>query len=317
MYGLRPFSNADPPALSRIWGAQPPQRGIVPSIPHGVFDELIVSKQYFDREGLIVATHDATPVGFVHAGFGQADDGSQLDPQLGVTAMLMVEPRHQSPQLVADLIATGEQYLKNKGSQVLYAGEIRGLDPFYRGLYGGSEQPGILCSDTERWEWFHEHGYRLIDTVLVWHLDLAQFRPQVSRQTVQHRRQTQLTMTADPAPNNWWEAHSWAGQSWVEYALRSKDDEQLLASARVWQVEPLGASWGLRVAGLVDLVVPAEHRRQHYATFFMGLLFRQLQVEGFTTVEVQTMQHNTPATSFYEKLGFVEIDRGGVLRKQS
>ena len=102
---------------------------------------------HFDRHGLIVATRDETPVGFVHAGFGPSDDGLSLDTSMGTTHILMVDPAERESTLADELLAASEDYLRSRGATVIYAGGINPLNSFYLGLYGGSEIPGVLQSD--------------------------------------------------------------------------------------------------------------------------------------------------------------------------
>lgn len=74
MIHFRSFRNTDPPALCEIWRSQPPRRGLVSSLSPMLLDRYVLSKPYFDREGLIVAEDDDRPIGFAHAGFGPEID---------------------------------------------------------------------------------------------------------------------------------------------------------------------------------------------------------------------------------------------------
>ena len=114
-----------------------------PLLEHAVF-----SKMHFDRNGLILAMRDEVPVGFVHAGFGPSDDGNKLDRSLGTTHMMMLRAGHEDLSLADDLLAASEEYLRSQGASVIYAGGIKPLNSFYLGLYGGSEIPGVLQSNT-------------------------------------------------------------------------------------------------------------------------------------------------------------------------
>ena len=55
-----------------------------------VLESTVLSKPYFEREGLIVATEDDQVIGFVHAGFGPDANGARLDTSIGATSMLRV-----------------------------------------------------------------------------------------------------------------------------------------------------------------------------------------------------------------------------------
>ncbi|MCA9248925.1 MAG: GNAT family N-acetyltransferase, partial [Planctomycetales bacterium] len=159
MYRLRHFSNLDTPHLVDVWKSQPALRGIANPIRAWDFEQLVLSRQYFDRAGLIVAQRDGEIVGFAHGGFGPDEANQEVDTSWGVTAMLMVRPEEHGSSLGAELLAASEEYLRGRGAKVLYAGCVRPLNPFYQGLYGGSEMPGTLESDTFRLELYRNYGY--------------------------------------------------------------------------------------------------------------------------------------------------------------
>jgi ribosomal protein S18 acetylase RimI-like enzyme len=198
----------------------------------------------------------------------------------------------------------------------LYAGAIQPLNGFYLGLYGGSELPGVLDSAPRAQYLFKSQGYREIDRVCVLSRDLAGFRAPVDRVQIQIRRRTIVQVTNDPPARTWWEACTWGGLERTRFELSSRDGEGLLATATYWTIEPLAHSWGVRAAGLIELEVEPAQRRQGLATFLLSDALRQLQSQGTSLIEVQTMQHNTAALQLYQKLGFHQIDQGAVFRKE-
>ncbi len=316
MYQFRPFHNADPPKLVEIWNQQPRQRGLVQPTRPEELEVLVFAKQYFDRHGLIVAARDRHPVGFVHAGFGPCERGKDVEPDLGVTCMLMVHPDETGSPLGGELLAQSEVYLRERGAKVLYAGGIQPLNPFYLGLYGGSEAPGVLDSDAARQQLYREHGYQEIDRVRVLQCELGRFRPPVDRAQMRLRRSMQMLLIPDPPTESWWEASTWAVLQRVRFELVPRTGGAAVASATFWDIEPLATSWGLRAAGLVELEVEPSERRQGLATFLLAEALRQLHAQGIALVEAQVMQSNAAAQGLYNKLGFTEIDQGAVLRKQ-
>jgi ribosomal protein S18 acetylase RimI-like enzyme len=317
VYQFRSFYNSDPPLLTEIWNAQPRQRGLAHPITTSQFEDGILSKSYFDRHGLIVALRDGHPVGFAHAGFGPSEDGTRLDTEFGVTCMLMVRPEEQETTLGAELLTHSETYLRERGAKVLYGGGIRPLNPFYLGYYGGSELPGILCSDVWRQELFRSANYAESDRVLILHCDLRSFRPPINRQQLLLKRSTQIAHQFDPASAPWWTACTLGILEPVRFDLVDKLKAGVsYGHACFWTMEPLAQSWGVRAAGMVDLEIDAAQRRRGLATCLLSESFRQIQLQGFSLVEAQVMQSNEPAIGLYRKLGFVEIDHGTVLRKQ-
>jgi ribosomal protein S18 acetylase RimI-like enzyme len=83
-----------------------------------------------------------------------------------------------------------------------------------------------------------------------------------------------------------------------------------------WTIQPLAAHWGVHAAGLVDLLVDANQRRQGLATFLISEAIRHLRERGISLIETQTMIHNAPALGLYKKLGFEQVDQGIVYRKE-
>ena len=61
----RAFRNTDAPQLAEVWRSQTAQRGLMQPMSAALFDQLVLAKPYFDREGLIVAVDDDRPVGYV------------------------------------------------------------------------------------------------------------------------------------------------------------------------------------------------------------------------------------------------------------
>jgi ribosomal protein S18 acetylase RimI-like enzyme len=312
---LRPFRNSDPPALVEIWRSQPAQRGLTQPLSIAQLESFVLSKPYFDAAGLIVACEAGQPVGFVHAGFGAANNESGLEHQLGVTYMLQTRPAHRHNETPALLLAAAESYLRSRGADVLYAGGIRPLNAYYLGLYGGSELPGVLNSDVLSQELYRRQGYQEIDRVVVHQRELHAFRAPIDRKQMQHRRNLIAQATFDPAPKSWWEACTYGCFERKRFELTARTGGPVLASAMFWTMEPLGHSWGVHATGLVDLEVTSSQRRQGLATYLLSEAFKQLHDEGVAVVEVQTMQSNAAALALYAKLGFHVVDYGTVLRK--
>ena len=315
MISYRTFRNCDPPALAEIWRDRDRERGRMQPMSAALLEQYVLAKPYFDREGLILACDDHHPVGFVHSAFGPTEDESGLCYQRGVTCMLMVRHEYRRLGIGSELLRLAENYLRSRGAEVLYAGAIRPLNPFYLGLYGGSELPGVLDSDVEAQRLYQAAGYREIDRTIVFQRDLKTYRPPIDRRQLLIRRRTQVEAIHDPPTVSWWEACTMGAFDRTRFELRSRSDGRCLASATFWHMEPLSASWGVHAVGLIDLEVDAQHRREGLATFLLSECFRRLTEEGVMRVEVQTMQRNTAARALYERLGFHEVDQAAVYRK--
>ncbi len=315
MLSYRPFLNSDPPLLAAVWRGCAGRRGLAQPVTAAMFEQLVLAKPYFDREGLILALDEGHPIGFAHAGFGPNDDESGMSTELGVVSMLLVLPHAEQATISARLLTMAEEYLRRRGSKVIYGGGIRPLTPFYWGLFGGSELPGLLESDPEMLAPFRAAGYREIDRTLIMHRDLAGFRPTIDRQQMQIRRSVEVECVTNPPYRTWWEACTMEPCDRTLFRLLPRDGGEPLAHALFWNIEPFAAPWGMRAAGQIDLEVAAPHRGKGLATYLIGEAMRQFHDQSFALVEAQTMQHNPAAVALYRKLGYQQIDSGIVLRK--
>lgn len=318
MYKLRPFRNSDPPHLAEIWRSQPPQRGLLQPVSAPLLEHAVFSKMHFDRAGFIVATLDDRPVGFVHAGFGPTEDRMGIDTSLGTTHMMMLRGGHEDPALADQLLTASENYLRASGATVLYVGGIQPLNSFYLGLYGGSEIPGVLESNEILRETCIRKDYRESCQISILQCDLVRFRQPFSRKVRQLKRIARLEETIDPVSRNWWEACVWGSQQRDCFQLvDTTAEKRVIASASFWDIQPLSACWGFCTAGMFDLYVEPDYRRQGMATYLMSEAFRRLRHRGVVTIEAQTMSTNEAAIAFYHQQNFEEVDRGRVFRKDS
>lgn len=279
------------------------------------FEASVLSKTYFDREGLIVAAEDDVPVAFVHASFGPDDCETQLSPLLGVINLLLVRTDYARRGIGRTLLHLAETYLRSRGAQVLYCGGIRPLNAFYVGLYGGSELPGILDSDGPLQRLAEAAGYRAIDRVVVLQKPLAGFRPPIDRRLQQIRRNYTLRTLSDPPANTWWQACTYGAFDCVRYELVAAGQEAPAATLTAWHMEGFSSARGVRTAGLLDLEVAPPLRRQGLALFLVGEALKDLAQQSVNLVEVQTMQANEAALALYRKLGFAQANLGTVYRK--
>jgi RimJ/RimL family protein N-acetyltransferase len=278
-------------------------------------EQLVFSKPYFDPEGLIVALQDDVPVGFIHSGFGANDEQTAIATELGTTYQLLLRADNRDDATADELLARAENYLRDRGAKVIYAGGIRPLNGFYLGLYGGSELPGVLKGDPVLGKACVRAGYEEIDRVVVLQLDLACYRQPFSRQLRQLRREMSSTELYNPPIRSWWEACTMGDFERLRFSLEPPGCNEPIARVGFWDIEPLSASWGVPTAGMFDLEVSTARRRGGLATFLLGEAFERLRSRGIVRVEAQTMQQNEAALALYEKLGFTRVDEGVVFRK--
>jgi ribosomal protein S18 acetylase RimI-like enzyme len=318
---FRPFRNPDPPALTRLWNLATPRVATAQPLRVHELDTHAWGLVTFDPAGLIVAERDGRIAGFAHAGFGPDLPLAPAEPfrlsyEVGTTAMMIVEPGPDEHDLALGLLIQSEDYLRSRGAQVLYAGALYPVNPFYWGVYGGSEGSGILSGH----EAFHRaavaRGYAPVGSTVLLQAELGQPEPR-DRRTPLIRRQTQLEFMEDALPSHWWQNLAIGEFPLTDVRLLAKSDGMVVARASTWEMRWFGRDDGRTRTGLLDLQVPADHRRKGYARFLLSEIFRRARSNLVHLVEVQTSAENQPALALYDSMGFVPIDQATIYRKES
>ena len=179
MMRFRPFRNADPPAMVSIWRSLAGQPGVTQPISADLLEQLVFGKVYFGETGLFMALDNDRPVGFAHAAFGPNEDRNWISTDTGVVCMLMVRPDAAEAEVAGGLLEKCEGFLVGRGARAIYGGAVRQISPFYLGLYGGAELPGVLDSDAVSQQLYRSSGYEIADRTVIYRRSLSSFRPPV------------------------------------------------------------------------------------------------------------------------------------------
>lgn len=280
-----------------------------------ILEQHVLSKPYFDRQGLILAVDGSVPLGFVHVGFGANQQQDEVNESIAVVSMLMVSkstvPEEMDRRsIAATLLEQAEAYAQSRNSRVLLGGGAFPNNPFYLGLYGGSRLPGILAEDEFSCRVFKDAGYQVDAENGIWQRELAGFRTVTNRQQMQIRRSYNVQAGFDPNPKTWWEACTLGHAERTRFELYHRGSDAHCGEVTFWDMQPLATHWGVSAAGMFDIWIQPELRRQGLATFLIGEALRQLKENGATVAEVQTRMDNSSSIALFEKLGFEKIDRG-------
>lgn len=313
---IRPFSNGDPPALARLWNTGLPLRGAARPLGPHEFDALVPGKLHFEHTGLLVAEHEGKIVGFVHAGFGaeQPEGPSHaLCREMGTVGLLVMDPTHDDPALEQRLIVAAERYLRERGASIVYAGGQYPVNPFYWGIYGGSEWAGILSSHTSFHRAVLRAGYEPVSTSVLLEVDLETCDARDPLAAILRRR-ARVETTEDVMLRGWWDAVAIGPFRPTEFRLVSRSDERELARAVTWDMGALGFGNGRGCIGLVALDVHPSFRRQGLGRHLVAEILRQTREQLTGVVAVQTSSTNLPALGLYRALGFITIETSTLYR---
>jgi ribosomal protein S18 acetylase RimI-like enzyme len=313
---FRPFRNDDPPALVDLWNRGLPEYGVARPLSVHEFDELVIGKLHFEAPGLVVAERAGRVVGFAHAGFGPLESGGpshQLDPALGTVAVLVREPELDDPELELGLILAAERHLRRRGAAVFYAGGQAPLNPFYWGLYGGSEFSGVLATDQVFLRAVERAGYQPAATSVLLEADLTRPEPRDTKAALL-RRQTRLEVTEDAPLERWWDALAIGPFHPTTFHLLDRATGAILARATTWNMSGFERVDGRIRTGLVALEVAPEHRRKGFGRFLVAELLRYAREQSARAVAVQTAATNAPALALYDALGFAPVETATLFR---
>ena len=316
MTNYRAYRNCDAPAIAHIWKKQPPIRARFPTMTPALLEQKVFSKPYFDRHGLIVAEDSEGIVGFVHAGFGPDASHSEINYQTGVICMLVVSPDADQQQIGAELLTAAEAYLVSHGATMFLGGSLAPHNPFYLGMYGGTELPGVLAEDVAFGEQLLASGYQEQQQVLILQRDLGGFRPQFGREQMQIRRKYETELIYDSPPVSWWDACT-VGQTQRKRIVLRDPAKLPCGTIAFWNIEPLASSWGTYATGLIELEIEPSYRRMGLGTFLVTETLRQLQTQGVSVVEMQTPTDNEAMRRLANTLGFQEMEQGVVFHKSA
>jgi ribosomal protein S18 acetylase RimI-like enzyme len=306
----RTFRNTDPPRLVDVWNQAFPGRGAVSLRNSTPLERFVLAKPYFDPAGLILAEEDNRCVGFAHSAVVDPGNG----PKQGVICMLGIRPTHRGRGIGPELLRRTEQYLLDRGAQILLAGGYDRSNPFYFGIYGGANCPGFLQSNPEAEEFFLRHGYRIHQTILILQRRLEQPVQVADPRFGVLRTQYQVCMRSPRRLKDWWQECTVGVVEPLEFRLEEKSGV-LRARALAWEMEGFSARWGWPAVGVIDFDVDPAYRRLGIGKYFLTSILKQLQDQYFHTVEVQIDETNVAAIQFLSPLGFEQVDLGRVYAK--
>ena len=316
MIRFRPFCNVDPPAIVSIWQSRAEQPGVTQPVSVDLLEQLVFGKACFSETGVFMAFDAGRPVGFAHAAFGPNQERNWISTDIGVICMLMVRPDTVEAEVADGLLQRCETFLADRGAKTIHGGPVRQVSPFYLGLYGGAELPGVLDSDKVCQRLYAANGYEIVDRTLIYRRDLSSFRPPVNRRQMQYRRKMSVEVIPDPPPGDWWEACTAGDFELTRFDLIPRGGSAAVAGVTVRDIGPASSSRPGRMAGIMDVHVDRPHRRQGMATHLLYEAFRQLSQQGVIQIEGHAGEQDALINSLYEKLGLVQAEKATIFRKQ-
>ncbi len=278
---FRSFLNTDPPLLAGLWSRQPPMPGREPYLSPALWELEVFSKPYFDRDGLILALRDDSPVGFVHAGFAPEHGAERLglfrrrDQHVG-------RARRGGRARRSGTGGGGRTVLARQGRGDHHRGSGSRRGALLRGACSGIAN-GVSDLDLMQSEAFTLAGFQRASSGCLWRCDIRQFRPPVNREMLAIKRGFEVAWQDDAMASTWWQACQYATHSFSRYQLREKRTRQVVAEAAFCDLAPLMTSWAARTLSLVAVSLDPQASPEA-AGFLVGEALRRSSTAGFAAL---------------------------------
>lgn len=321
---IRIFRNSDPPALVAIWNRCLIDLAIAQPLTLYELEDRVFTHPFFEARGLLVAEHPETRaiLGFAHVGFGPSEaDQCAFGPhrELGTIAMLVVDPSAcpadvEPVEVAAQLILEADQTLRDQGALVRYAGGQFPLNPFYWGIYGGSEFSGVLSGHDIFLRALQQTGFQPCSTTVLLESNVID-RAATQIKGILIKTQTSLEIHENAEWPTSWHELALSPFHRVRFELRLKSSQQLVATALTWDMGWYQREAHRRQIGIIGVEVHPDHRRKGYARFLMGEIRKYALQRGYEILWVQASATNVPALALYEKSGFHPFDTATLFRR--
>lgn len=305
---VRTFRNTDPPRLVELWNRSFTGRGAVPLRSASPLERFLFSKPYFDPQGLFLAEDDQRLLGFAHAGLGQSKD-------VGGIWAIAVRPEARRQKIGTTLLQHCEEYLKQQRVGTLLGATGQPSNPFYLGLYGGSDCLGVLESDPAGKPFFLHHrfqpgpSFRVLNRVLTQPFKCSDPRFALLRQKY-------TIVPTIPRSLNCFERECLFGSiEPMEFVVEEKNTGQKVGRTLVWEMEGFSHRWGMPAVGIFGLEIDPAFRRQGLGKWLLAGVLRQVQDQFFELAEMQISENQTSGLQFLKTLGFEAVDRSDTFMK--
>lgn len=312
----RHYRNSDPPAIAEVWNEALVQRGAVEIRAPAALDAAVFNKPYFDPQGLIIAENDdKRVVGFAHGGFGPTDDFDALNRNHGVVCSLVVRSEYRRKGVGRELLRRCEDYLVACGARTIIAGGAWPNAPFYLGVYGGSNAPGLLQSDALAEPFLLHNGYAPTQRARVFQRGLDTPLNIADTRFVGFRKRYHTHIINEARLGSWWKECVLGPLEPSEFRLDDRSSGITAAKVYYWEMKEYGWRWGAPAAGLFDLQVRSEFRGMGLGKYLLALLVKHLQEQYFGFVEAQVQEREDAVTKLFTNLGFAQVDTGITYQK--
>ena len=314
---FRPFHNTDPPRLVKLWHECTLGRGAAEDFTCDAFEHYVLAQPYFQKAGVCIAEIDGEIVGYSHSGFGCNESQTALCSETGVICTVMVHPRVRRQGIGRQLVDRAEEYLKQMGVKRIYFGASKQRNPFYVGMYGGSEPAGFMESEPDVAPFAQAIGMAPVERHAVFQRDMNASRDPIGLRLMQNKRRMQLRLETTSSNQSWWWTVRFGRLDSVMAVLEPKAGGEPVARAVCFGLDLYINKWGQRAVGIGEIIVPEENRRAGYAQTLLVELCNRMKRELVTVIDVHADESDEAMMALLRSSGFNRVDTGVVYGRPS
>lgn len=309
MFQIRPFQNTDVAGIVSVWNSLLQIPNVACPLSASEFEILVLSKPYFEAEDLLVGVDQDSGaiLGFAHCGFGPENPEKfcqKLDRSMGTIAMLCCQP---DTELENALIQSAVLHLRQKGSKVIYAGGRYPLNPFYWGIYGGSEYSGFLADHPGIHQALTRNHFQESARNVLFEYNLAKNEPRHVKNAIL-KRESRLRILEEENPQCLWTTLAVELFHPLVVELFDRHEKERLGSATLWPMSIYGREQDKSLIGMIDVWIDQTQRRRGFGRLLITETVKCAMELSYDKLCVQTDASNLPAINLYQALGFTATD---------
>lgn len=306
MIHLQAFQSTDLPALVQVWNRTFLGGPNFIAVTERDLTQRVIHQSCFRETELLVARRAEEVVGFVHFGLRirpwPARGESAHDPAEGHIYAL-VAPEADRPLLETLLTHTCERLaLAGATRALLYPSWVQGVQPFYNGIAGAYEMPGLASDRQGLREVATEQGFEVAADYATPELDLSRGDhirsllregPRLGAQAARWELEPRERRLRTP--------HFRTRRS-VELAR----DGRVIAMTAYGLWEEYARQYGRRLFGITSVQVDSGWRGKGLGKLAMILAIEAAMAEGAEALHLHVYRENKPAWNLYHRaLGFL------------
>jgi ribosomal protein S18 acetylase RimI-like enzyme len=196
---------------------------------------------------------------------------------------------------------------------VIYGGGRYPLNPFYWGIYGGSEFSGFLESQPATLQAFQRNGFKESASSVLFEFDLAKSEPRHLK-NIMLKRESRVHILEDENPEENWSALAVEAFHPLVVQILDKAEKAVIARSCLWPMSVYGRREGVSRIGLIDVIVDDDHRRKGYGRLLITESIKCASGLSYDILCVQTDSTNLAAIKLYEQSGFERTETARLFR---